>query len=107
MPNQSNAVYSKGILWISLNCFCNIEEKLAAKAYIGLHPCCSRLVVFTQLCRKHAPVDMWKICQYICVQQPGFPLQENKLGLCQEEARRQLTRAGATVQNRDQAKMRA
>lgn len=31
MPNQINAVYSKGILWISLNCFCNIEEKLAAK----------------------------------------------------------------------------
>lgn len=46
---------------------------------------------------------MWKICQYICVQQPGFPLKENKLFVCQEEARRQLTldnRAGAMVQNR-------
>lgn len=36
MINQSNAVYSKGILWMPLNCFCNIEEKLAAKGIYWL-----------------------------------------------------------------------
>lgn len=34
MTNQSNAVYSKGMLWMPLDCFCNIEEKLAAN---GIH----------------------------------------------------------------------
>jgi len=34
-------------------------------AYFGLLPYCSRFVIFTLLCRKQAPTDMWKICQYI------------------------------------------
>lgn len=36
MTNQSNGVYSKGILWMPLDCFCNIEEKLAANGMYWL-----------------------------------------------------------------------
>jgi len=36
MTNQSNAVYSKGILRMPLDCFCNIEEKLAANGIYWL-----------------------------------------------------------------------
>lgn len=36
MTNQSSAVYSKGILWMPPDCFCNIEGKLAANGIYWL-----------------------------------------------------------------------
>lgn len=36
MPNQSNAVYSKGIMWMPLDYFCNIKEKLAGNGIFWL-----------------------------------------------------------------------